>query len=105
MSEAHITHESKKLSRAEVETVCLLRAIGNGGRTPLEVSAWLGWMPDMAQAAKRAVEMAVTLQYVEALRDDTGDPARDVWYFLTPSGRDYCDTKLKQWGISGESGG
>jgi len=105
MSENQESQKAVKPSRADVETLCLLEAIGSERRTPTEVSARLGWMPDMADAASRAVEKVVTLEYVAVLRDDSATTSGSgVRYFVTDAGRTFLDAKLRQYGVHPAAG-
>ncbi|HMR75543.1 MAG TPA: hypothetical protein PKD61_10530, partial [Polyangiaceae bacterium] len=72
--------EIRRPSRAEIESLCIVHAIGQTGCTLGNLPARLGLCPTLAPAMKEAVAPLVAAGHVE-LRDDTvcATPAGWVW--------------------------
>lgn len=76
-------------SRAEIESLCLLDVIGDSGATVGEVTARLGFPPELASATEQAILALVGRGYVEV-----GATRVDV----TEAGRTWMRRRLSELG-------
>jgi hypothetical protein len=78
-------------SRAEIESLCLLEVIGDGGTTLGEVTARLGFPPALVSATEQAILALVGRGYVAV-----GATRVDV----TEAGRTWMRRRLSELGCS-----